>query len=164
MASRRELLINTFGFHVAHLPVKYLGIQLASRVLKTTAAHRKIHHHLKKWNGKTLYFVGRLEMIRACVQGVEAYLAASLPNCWHGHNPAGGDCKTVTVGSKFSKVAGKDICLPREEGGLGLRDLDSWNTTLHATILWNIFAKKDTLWIQWVDTHIFIGLIGLSKC
>ncbi|XP_022870493.1 uncharacterized protein LOC111389759 [Olea europaea var. sylvestris] len=59
------------------------------------------------------------------------------------------------AGSKKSLVAWKDICLPKEEGGLGLKDLKSWNLALLDKSLWKIHNKKDSLWIQWVD-HVYL--------
>ncbi|XP_047940943.1 uncharacterized protein LOC125188200 [Salvia hispanica] len=57
-------------------------------------------------------------------------------------------------GSKQAKVAWSVICLPTHEGGLGIRDLGMWNTTLHAKILWKVHAKTDSLWIKWIHTEI----------
>ncbi|XP_042001136.1 uncharacterized protein LOC121750627 [Salvia splendens] len=157
---QREHLINIFGFTVAHLPVKYLGIPLASRMLKMADYSQLIEKFsttVKKWNGKSLFFAGRLELIRACLQGVDAYWLQAFPIVATVTSRLTAIARQFLWGSKFSKVAWKDICLPTIEGGLGLRDLDNWKTTLYAKILWNIFGKKDTLWIQWVHTEIIRG-------
>ena len=53
----RDYIINIFGFTPASLPVKYLGIPLASRMLKTadySSLIDKITSTVKKWNGKSL--------------------------------------------------------------------------------------------------------------
>ncbi|KAL0336697.1 UNVERIFIED_CONTAM: hypothetical protein Sradi_4881600 [Sesamum radiatum] len=42
-------------------------------------------------------------------------------------------------------VAWEDICHPKEEGGLGIRHIQSWNVALLARVLWNIHCKADTL-------------------
>ncbi|XP_042003863.1 uncharacterized protein LOC121752841 [Salvia splendens] len=114
------------------------------------------------------FFKGRLELIRAYLQGAEAYWLQAFLIVGTVTTRLVAIARQFLWGSKFSKVAWKDVCLPREEGGLGLRDLDSWNTALHVKILWNIFAKKDTLWIQWVHTEIVraeiqLGLDDLSE-
>lgn len=51
---------------------------------------------------------------------------------------------------KNSSVAWKIVCLPHKEGGLGLRDLATWNKALMSKTLWNISAKNDALWIRWI--------------
>ncbi|XP_022897683.1 uncharacterized protein LOC111411379 [Olea europaea var. sylvestris] len=53
-------------------------------------------------------------------------------------------------GSKKPLVAWRDVCLPKDEGSLGLKDMKSWNSALLAKSLWNIHQKKDTLWRRWV--------------
>ncbi|GJY75851.1 hypothetical protein Tco_0480967 [Tanacetum coccineum] len=49
-----------------------------------------------------------------------------------------------------AKIAWKYICRPKECGGLGIRNLESWNEALLAKLLWNIASKKDTLWVKWI--------------
>ncbi|GKC86773.1 hypothetical protein Tco_1147422, partial [Tanacetum coccineum] len=49
-----------------------------------------------------------------------------------------------------AKVAWKHICKPKEQGGLGIKDLEIWNDALLLKHVWNIASKKDTLWIKWI--------------
>ncbi|GER47425.1 RNA-directed DNA polymerase (reversetranscriptase)-related family protein [Striga asiatica] len=58
-------------------------------------------------------------------------------------------------GSRSAAVAWDCLSLPCSEGRLGLRDLKTWNFALLARTLWNIHAKKDTLWFRWVH-HIYL--------
>nr|GEY28841.1 hypothetical protein [Tanacetum cinerariifolium] len=58
-----------------------------------------------------------------------------------------------------AKVAWKAVCKPKNQGGLGLKDLFVWNNALLVKHLWNIANKKDTLWVKWVST---IKLNGVS--
>lgn len=78
----RDHLISIFGFPTASLPIKYLGIPLASRVLKTadySSLIDKVAATLKRWNGKSLSYAGRFELIKSCLQGVEAYWLQAFP-------------------------------------------------------------------------------------
>jgi hypothetical protein len=54
-------------------------------------------------------------------------------------------------------VAWKKIALPLDEGGLGIRDLSTWNITLLSKLLWNIQAKKDNLWVKWINVKYLRG-------
>lgn len=54
-------------------------------------------------------------------------------------------------------MAWSDVCLPKREGGLSFRDLKAWNSALLSKTLWNICAKKDSLWIQWVNHEYLRG-------
>ncbi|GKC14605.1 RNA-directed DNA polymerase, eukaryota, reverse transcriptase zinc-binding domain protein, partial [Tanacetum coccineum] len=49
-----------------------------------------------------------------------------------------------------AKIAWKTICKPKMKGGLGYKDLGKWNEVLLTKHIWNIAAKKDTLWVQWI--------------
>ncbi|GKA38795.1 retrovirus-related pol polyprotein from transposon TNT 1-94 [Tanacetum coccineum] len=52
-----------------------------------------------------------------------------------------------------SKVSWDVICLPKSEGGLGIRCLKVFNGALMATYIWNIVTKKDSLWVQWIHMY-----------
>ena len=53
--------------------------------------------------------------------------------------------------SHRAKFKWESVCLPKEEGGLGLRrvkDLNDANVMKH---IWNLFYRKDSLWVAWVQ-------------
>ncbi|GJY84194.1 hypothetical protein Tco_0497570 [Tanacetum coccineum] len=45
-----------------------------------------------------------------------------------------------------AKVSWEVVCLPKNEGGLGVRRLDTFNKALMVPHIWNLLARKDTLW------------------
>ena len=47
--------------------------------------------------------------------------------------------------ARRAKVGRKSICLPREEGGLGLRRVKDWNDATIMKHIWNLFYRKDYL-------------------
>ncbi|XP_071696401.1 uncharacterized protein [Rutidosis leptorrhynchoides] len=50
-----------------------------------------------------------------------------------------------------AKVAWKNVCRPKDQGGLGLKSLREWNETLIVKHIWRIIAQNDTLWGKWVN-------------
>ncbi|GKF08675.1 hypothetical protein Tco_0042899 [Tanacetum coccineum] len=50
-----------------------------------------------------------------------------------------------------TKVAWFDVCKPKDQGGLGFKSLELWNKTLLAKHLWNVAARKESLWVKWVN-------------
>ncbi|XP_011083922.1 uncharacterized protein LOC105166312 [Sesamum indicum] len=60
-------------------------------------------------------------------------------------------CRNFLWNSRRAPVAWEEICHPKEEGGLEIRHIQSWNVALLARVLWNIHRKADTLWVQWVN-------------
>ncbi|KAG7564158.1 Reverse transcriptase zinc-binding domain [Arabidopsis suecica] len=55
-------------------------------------------------------------------------------------------------GSTGAKIAWSGVCLPKKEGGVGLRRFAAWNTTLCLRFIWLLFADNDSLWAKW---HLF---------
>lgn len=48
-----------------------------------------------------------------------------------------------------AKVAWQTVCLPKLEGGLGIRDLVTWNKTLCLRLIWLLFSNSGSLWVAW---------------
>lgn len=54
-------------------------------------------------------------------------------------------------------MAWKDVCVPKQEGGLGLKSLRCWNKTLMSYHIWNIVSNKSSLWGKWVHEYRIKG-------
>ncbi|GKC98845.1 hypothetical protein Tco_1169120 [Tanacetum coccineum] len=50
-----------------------------------------------------------------------------------------------------AKVAWKSICLPKQQGGLGLKNQSVWNEVLMSKHLWNLACNKESLWVKWMN-------------
>nr|GEU51815.1 hypothetical protein [Tanacetum cinerariifolium] len=50
-----------------------------------------------------------------------------------------------------AKVAWKQVCKPKDEGGLDIKDLSSWNEALMSKHLWNVASMKESLWVKWIN-------------
>ena len=53
-----------------------------------------------------------------------------------------------------AKVAWKDICLPKNEGGLCIPNIVTTNKALMTKHLWDLANKKDSLWVKWCHNYI----------
>ncbi|PWA36436.1 reverse transcriptase zinc-binding domain-containing protein [Artemisia annua] len=51
------------------------------------------------------------------------------------------------------KVAWDDVCLPKYEGGLGVRKLESFSTALMSTHIWKIITHKESMWVKWIHAY-----------
>ncbi|KAK6121511.1 hypothetical protein DH2020_044741 [Rehmannia glutinosa] len=139
---------------IGSMPFKYLGIPLAAGKLKVVhyaSLVEKVASYINAWANCTLSYVGRTELIRSVVQGMECFWLSILPIPGAIIDKITNLCRLFLWGERKALVAWKNICLPKSEGGLGFRDIKSWNIALLAKVLWNIHEKRDSLWIRWVD-------------
>ncbi|XP_071712908.1 uncharacterized mitochondrial protein AtMg00310-like [Rutidosis leptorrhynchoides] len=56
-----------------------------------------------------------------------------------------------------AKVRWDDVCLSKDEGGLGIKRLKAWNTALMSSLLWRLMTVKHSLWVQWTNEHKLEG-------
>nr|XP_043611998.1 uncharacterized protein LOC122583683 [Erigeron canadensis] len=65
------------------------------------------------------------------------------------------DCKVlidkVILQKGKARVAWKDICKPKEQGGSGIKDIKKWNEVLLIRQFWKIMENKGSLWARWVN-------------
>ncbi|XP_022895208.1 uncharacterized protein LOC111409387 [Olea europaea var. sylvestris] len=154
-----QTIMEISKFSKGTMPFRYLGIPLASEKLKVSSYApflEKIAGYIGAWSCASLSYAGKLELIRAVLQGVECFWLSIFPISATIISRIVSLCRNFLWGSKKPLVAWKNLCLPKAEGGLGLKDLKTWNLVLLAKFLWNIHKKKDTLWIRWVH-HAYLN-------
>ncbi|GJU43969.1 RNA-directed DNA polymerase, eukaryota, reverse transcriptase zinc-binding domain protein [Tanacetum coccineum] len=49
-----------------------------------------------------------------------------------------------------AKIAWKQVCNPKDEAGLGIKNLTLWNEVLIAKNLINVATMKESLWVKWI--------------
>ena len=158
-----DTILGLSGFSKGSMPVRYLGIPLAAEKLKVmhySSLLDRISASIIAWSSSCLSFAGRTEIIRATLQGIECFWIAILPVPALVIDKVTRLCRSFLWNSKKALVAWRDVCLPKAEGGLGLKDLKWWNYALLSKTLWNIQEKKDSLWIQWIH-HSFLQRVSI---
>lgn len=153
--------VSTSGFQQGVFPIRYLGLPLHSRRLRKSEYSPlidSIRKRLQSWKVRLLSYAGRLQLIKAVIYNmVNFWLSAFvLPKgclkeieslcrdyLWSSNPGARGS----------AKVAWKDLCLPRNEGGLGLRNFYLWNKALVLRLVWLQFAGSNSLWVAWNREH-----------
>jgi hypothetical protein len=50
-----------------------------------------------------------------------------------------------------AKVSWDKICVPKKEGGLGIKRLEVWTKASVMIHIWNLFARAGSLWVAWVE-------------
>ncbi|CAL1383523.1 unnamed protein product [Linum trigynum] len=156
----KKTLVNCFGFKEGTLPVMYLGIPLSAGKLKAVdckALVEKITSRIRGWQPKLLTYARKIQLIVAVLASISQYRMNII------QLPKKVIKEVESMCSKFlwsnmeqnkkAKVAWKHAAFPKEEGGLGFRDLWSWNQACLARHIWVVLANQETLWIAWLKEY-----------
>ncbi|GJY69226.1 hypothetical protein Tco_0472208 [Tanacetum coccineum] len=140
-------ILNIIPFSKGKLPVIYLGVPLISTRLFNRDCKflvKKVKNIIGDWKNKSLSFAGRVQLCKSVISSMHVYWASVLmiptgilldiEQLIRGFPWCNGELKRGKA-----KVAWNDICLPKSEGGLGIRSLELFNIALMTThsILWN---------------------------
>ncbi|GJT07259.1 RNA-directed DNA polymerase, eukaryota, reverse transcriptase zinc-binding domain protein [Tanacetum coccineum] len=115
-----------FPFNEGVLPAKYLGVPLVSMKLYKEDCNYLIE--VVYW---AYIFVLPINFCESINKLLKNFL-------WFA-------CE-VSLG--IASVAWKDICIPKSQGGLGLKSLHNWNEALLTKHLWNILVNKESIWVR----------------
>ncbi|XP_023641338.1 uncharacterized protein LOC111831447 [Capsella rubella] len=158
-------LATRFGMTQGSLPVRYLGLPLLPHKLRPQDYQvliDKVLDRISSWRTKNLSFAGRLQLIQ--------YVLYSIINFWATVFPLPKGCLT-TLGricnaflwsgapnsARGAKVAWDTVCTPKEEGGLGLRNLHDINQVFGLKLIWLLFAGNGSLWVAWIEKKVLNG-------
>ncbi|KAL8091333.1 hypothetical protein AgCh_033807 [Apium graveolens] len=161
------LIQNILDFNVGSLPVKYLGVPLISTTLWVNdckALIQKVRDKIDSWENNWLNYAGRVQLASSVLLSLQVYwgsiflLPISVTKqveklirgfIWGGKDSAKGK----------AKVAWKDVCCPKQEGGLGLRRRNFWDITEAWDAPWswkNILALRTEV-RPFIKTHVGNG-------
>ncbi|KAL2225757.1 UNVERIFIED_CONTAM: hypothetical protein Sindi_3051500 [Sesamum indicum] len=154
----REEMLALLGFQEGVLPMRYLGLPLISSRLTIADCHPlllKIDKRIAGWEGTTISYAGRVQIIKCVLISLSLYWASAfiLPKkvineiekrlrafLWKG-----------TTNSGYAKVAWNDICRPKEEGGLGFKDISTLNRALMTKKLCDVIrCDRTSIWVEWL--------------
>ncbi|GKA00232.1 hypothetical protein Tco_0672782, partial [Tanacetum coccineum] len=131
-------ILNILPFEEGNLSVKYLGVPLVpSRLVYHDCSElmERIKRRVNDWKNKSLSFAGRAQLIRSVLSSMHLYWASvfilpsslmfELEQVMRGFLWCQGEMKKGKA-----KVAWDVVCLPKKEGGLGIRRLEAFNKAL----------------------------------
>lgn len=160
--NQEQDIITSVPFESGKLPVRYLRLPLLTRRMTVNdymPLVEKIKKRMKSWTGRFLSHGGRLQLISSvitslanfwlsafrlpssCLKEVESLCSAFL---W-----SGPELKTSKA-----KVSWKEVCLPKQEGGLGLRSLKKVNNVLCLKLIWRLSSNRSSLWVNWIHCYL----------
>ncbi|XP_071739942.1 uncharacterized mitochondrial protein AtMg00310-like [Rutidosis leptorrhynchoides] len=118
----------------------------------------RVRAKIGDWKNKFLSFASRVQLINSVFISMQVYwcsvfilpvaIIKNIEKLIRGFLWCQGEYKTVKA-----KVKWDDVCLPKEEGGLGIKRLNYWNTVLMESHLWRVITNKESLWVRWIHEH-----------
>ncbi|XP_010490455.1 PREDICTED: uncharacterized protein LOC104768230 [Camelina sativa] len=113
---------------------------------------------LQPKNCCSLSFAGRLQLLKSVISGTINFWISTFML------PKGCIKRIESLCSRFlwsgnienkkgARVAWSTVCLPKAEGGLGLRSFKEWNKVLCLRFVWLLFSDNGSLWANWHKFH-----------
>ncbi|XP_039020908.1 uncharacterized protein LOC120152868 [Hibiscus syriacus] len=120
-----ENIKQTTGFNLSSLPVRYLGIPLLTRKISEKDCMCR-----------------QLFLPSSVLKKIEQLCSRFF---WKGSD------KTATG----ARVSWKNICFLKYEGGLGIKDMKSWDKACMISLIKNILVGEGSLWVGWLNQYVF---------
>ncbi|KAJ0434648.1 putative RNA-directed DNA polymerase [Helianthus annuus] len=154
-------ILSIMPFVEGELPVRYLGVPLISTRLKYKDCKRLVESmeaRITDWKAKCFSFAGRLQLIRSVLASMHIYWASVfiLPKRIICDLENGMRRFLWSQGNKIKgkeKVRWKTVCLPRGEGGLGIRRVEDMNNALMVSHIWSLLTHRESLWVKWIHSY-----------
>lgn len=162
-----DLVQASTGMSLGSLPFRYLGVPLNSRKPSLVSCEPLIHQIKTKfssWSVKTLSFSGRLQLIKTVIAGITTFWCSAfiLPKSIIGR--INSLCsqflwKGSTEGHNTARVSWETATKTKKQGGLGVKDLRTWNKACTIRLVWLLFFRPDSVWVQWFKEVILDGSV-----
>ncbi|XP_021970148.1 uncharacterized protein LOC110865195 [Helianthus annuus] len=158
----KEAILNVLPFEEGSLPVRYLGVPLISTRLLAKDCDvlvERMEKRIANWKNKLLSFAGRLQLIISVLAALHVYwssvfiLPASIIKDLEAKMRNFLWSQEASFHRGKAKVSWSSICVPKYEGGLGIRRVGDVNKALMASHAWSILNKRDSLWVAWIYSY-----------
>ncbi|XP_020249282.1 uncharacterized protein LOC109826672 [Asparagus officinalis] len=181
-ATVKKSIEECLGFKEGSWPIKYLGVPLLHKRLSYADCLpliNKINGQLLSWmKCKSLSYAGRIQVIKSVILGVQIFLTSSYYLPMKVLQKVDELCRIYLWGKneqslKVALVSWEKICLPKDQGGLGIYSAVNWNRAsalrnlkdqgglgIYSAVNWNrasalrnlwyVHINKELLWIRWI--------------
>ncbi|KAL2247317.1 UNVERIFIED_CONTAM: hypothetical protein Sindi_2584000 [Sesamum indicum] len=125
-------MLEALGFQEGLLPLRYLGLPLLSSRLTIADCQPllvKIDKRIAGWEGMTLSYAGRVQIIKSVLMSLSFYWASAFILPKRVTNEIEKRLRNFLrkgpTNSGYAKVAWKELCRPVDKGGLGHFHMDN---------------------------------------
>lgn len=156
---KKSKLLGILSIEKGSLPLKNLGVLLSSNKL-SVHDYRSLIERIVGWKIQYLPYARILVLIRVVLSIIQIFWFSLFMLSFTMHKEIDSSFRAslwdgVNINMKKAKVAQKDVCVPKEEGGMGLMRSKYWNkTAIMKHVLSVISNENQTLWSDWVVSNI----------
>lgn len=158
------------GFLNRELPFEYFGCPIYNGRKRSEYFEKmlsKVIRRLNGWQSNMLSYWGKMILIKSVLQSLPMYTLTSL-------TPRKGIIKLIekhfarffwgstTNKDKYHWSSWRNICYPKEEGGLGVRSMKSICETLDIKKWWR-FRTHDSLWAKYTKAKYCVTAHPVTK-
>ena len=168
-ASRKSIIQSILGCNEGDFPFTYLGVPIFKGQPKRChfqGLMDRVKSKLEGWMGKLLSMAGRVQLVQSVVQAMllHSFMIYKWPLTllkrvmqWIRNFIWSGDLDK----RKLVTISWDTICLPKSEGGLGLRNLIALNKAALLKFTWNTF-QRDTPWRRFFHGRFHFNVFSIT--
>ncbi|KAL2252867.1 UNVERIFIED_CONTAM: hypothetical protein Sindi_0081400 [Sesamum indicum] len=139
--------------HKSHLIISRSAQELKDMMLEILGFQEG--HLPMRWEGISLSYAGRVQIIKSVLSALSLYWASAFMLPKKVINEIEKRLRTFfwkgTTSNGYAKVAWKDVCRPKDEGGLGFKDISTLNRALMSKKLCDVIrCDRTSIWVQWL--------------
>ncbi|GLT27312.1 hypothetical protein SLA2020_023190 [Shorea laevis] len=161
----RHHILQRIGVSEGQLPVTYLGLPLVTTKLSPVTCQpvvEKVQQRICSWATKLLSYAGRIQLVNSVLFHLQVYWCGALLLPKKVLKNIDSACRNFIWSGKWNQsamalVAWDDMCTPRCEGGLGIKQLDIWNRAALSKLVWLICNNHDNIWVHWAKQVLLKG-------
>lgn len=98
-------------------------------------------------SGITTFWCSSFVLPKACIAKIDSMCSVFL---WKGNLDA----------HNTARVAWSTVTKPKNQGGLGVKDLQTWNKVCCIRLIWMLFFRPDSVWVSWFKEVILKGSVS----
>ncbi|EOY30506.1 Uncharacterized protein TCM_037692 [Theobroma cacao] len=144
---------------------KYLGVPLLRGRKKYSLfkyLEEKICNRLSSWKASALSFAGRLTLVKSILLYIPSYAMQTVAIPEKTREKIEMHCRNFlwdgdSKARKIHAMKWKNMCRPKEEGGLGIRCMRKMNNAFLLKACWKLISTPASLWVKVARSKYNIG-------
>ncbi|XP_074266936.1 uncharacterized protein LOC141590229 [Silene latifolia] len=123
----------------------------------------RIRGKLSHWANSLLSYAGKITLINSVIFGLQNFWGSSVLLPKGVVKKIQKMCKDFLWGidagqRRFVFKSWDSFCLPRKEGGVGIKEILSWNKSQLLIWIRKLVIDSPTIWVKWIKAYVLKGV------